>query len=323
MVRAVMWTALPAGDPAPCRAGHVRYRWVTARRVAAALGLAWCLALAPVPGRAETREQLVLDVGGEARSFYLVRPSRALEGPLPVVFCMHGSGVSQELMEQRTGFNALAEAEGFLVVYPEGRRRRWDDGRRRTTPVTVQASDDLRFVDALIDHVLARHGGDPRRVYVTGIANGGLMAHLAATQLSNKVAAIAPITRAITDKFVAEAHMQHPVSVLMVIGDRDPQSPFAGGEMRGEGFAFRLTSVEDTAAFYARALGARPAGEQAWLPADLHSRGRVVWRREYAGGTNGGEVVLYVIGGMGHAWPDWNVDTGRLIWTFFARHARA
>src|SRR6185503_2395955 len=52
--------------------------------------------------------------------------------------------------------------------------------------------DDVAFVAALLDAVPRHHAIDPRRVYATGISNGGIFAHYLAAHLAGRLAAIAP-----------------------------------------------------------------------------------------------------------------------------------
>ena len=49
--------------------------------------------------------------------------------PWPLVIALHGrlgDGASQEHL---TGLTKLSDSEGFLVVYPDGVDRSWNDGR--------------------------------------------------------------------------------------------------------------------------------------------------------------------------------------------------
>jgi polyhydroxybutyrate depolymerase len=282
----------------------------------------YCVAM---PTSAQTRETLTLDVNGTKREFVVFAPSSSKDAmsSLPAVLCLHGADVSVETTEDWYGLGRLAEEEGFLAVYPIGVGQRWNDGRRSMDkPVTIETADDLRFIDALIDHLLATWRADPKRIYVTGVANGGMITHLAATQLSRKVAAIAPISRSLIEKYVDGADMADPVSVLMVIGSADRQSPYEGGQLGRGDWVYQVISVEGTAEFYAKANGCASTEPRTQLPRDLVQDDKPAWRFGYSGGRGGSEVVLYVVEGMGHGWPEWNIDTGKLVWTFFKRHAK-
>src|SRR5207237_8315757 len=101
-----------------------------------------------------------------------------------------GGGSKSRQME-RFGRDAVCDREGFAVVYPEGEHGHWNDGRgdaNGSAPV-----DDVAFIRTLIDTLAAAYPIDTDRVYATGISNGGIMSYRLACDLSDKIAAIAPV----------------------------------------------------------------------------------------------------------------------------------
>src|SRR5437867_1721750 len=84
---------------------------------------------------------------------------------------LHGGYGQAGGMSHLTGLNDLSDLEGFLLVYPDGINRRWNDGTE-TIPNDV---NDVAFISALIDRLIAEYRVDPKRVYVTGISNGGFL----------------------------------------------------------------------------------------------------------------------------------------------------
>src|SRR3990167_7281010 len=109
-------------------------------------------------------------------------PSHNRTSPAPLVIVLHGGGGTAERMVRLTngGLNRTADREGFLVVYPNGIDKHWNDGRGadetgwRPQGETVA---DVGFGSALIEDRVQRQNADPPRVYVTGVSNGGQMAH--------------------------------------------------------------------------------------------------------------------------------------------------
>ena len=97
----------------------------------------------------------------------------------------HGGGGTGPGTERLTRFTALADREGFLVAFPEGVEKNWNDGREFTgSRAHRDHVDDVAFVTALIDAIGRAHAVDPRRVYATGISNGGIFSHYLAAHLS-------------------------------------------------------------------------------------------------------------------------------------------
>ena len=104
--------------------------------VAAAIAL-WCVLAVPLHARRppRTEERRTLRVNGEDRAYLLYVPASWRGGqPAPLVLVFHGGGGRGSGIAPHTGFSRLAEREGFVVVYPDGLNRRWNDGRRRRCP---------------------------------------------------------------------------------------------------------------------------------------------------------------------------------------------
>ena len=70
--------------------------------------------------------------------------------------------------------------------------RLWNDGSGRGT-IGVEHVDDLGFISAMIDFLEARYSADPARIYCTGFSNGASMTFSVGLNLSDRIAAIAPV----------------------------------------------------------------------------------------------------------------------------------
>ena len=109
---------------------------------------------APVEGHRSVR------VNGVERAYLTYIPSSYRRGqPAPLIFVFHGGGGRAGTIAPHTGFDRVAEREGFLVVYPDGLDRRWNDGRGYAA-----TSDDVGFVRALLVSLQRELSVDPRRV---------------------------------------------------------------------------------------------------------------------------------------------------------------
>jgi polyhydroxybutyrate depolymerase len=272
-----------------------------------------------------------LTVGGMERDYLLHVPPGMQSGrAVPLVLAFHGGGARAWSMPGLTHLDELADGEGFLVAYPDGLDRRWNDGRGMST------ADDLAFVRAVIDDIERAHNVDPRRIYATGISNGGFFSNKLACDLSDKIAAIASVAATMPEKLVAECKPSRAVSVLYIQGTKDPLVPIDGGEVgfrksRGRG---ETLSLIDSAHFWRvqdQIASATPSVET--LP-DRVDDGTHVHRKVWSGGKDGSEVVAYTIEGGGHTWPDGpqylpkfvvgtasqNLDATAAIWKFFQAH---
>ncbi len=275
--------------------------------------------------------------GGVTRTYLLhVPPRYEADAGWPLVLALHGGGTQGRSMPGLTGLSRLADRHGFLVIYPDGRGRSWNDGREDPdVPAERMKVDDVGFLTGLVDEVSRRYRVDPARVYATGISNGGFMAQRLGCEASTRVAAIAPVVATIGVELAGRCRPTRPVSVLMVNGTDDPLVPFLGGPVRvfGRVRSGRVASVGETVALWARHNRCAAAPVITREP-DRDPFDGVTVRREALTGCRGGsEVILYVMEGGGHVWPGGpqylpsrvigrasrDIDS-EVIWEFFSRH---
>ena len=260
---------------------------------------------------------------GDMNRGYLLHVPALYDGEeaVPLVIVFHGSRWTSEWMERETGFSRVSDEEGFLVVYPRGYDYQWNDWRGLPTwPTQREEVDDIQFTRDLIAHLAERYQIDSQRIYATGHANGGLMTHLVGNQLSERFAAIAPITRALTKK-IADTSIASRMPVLMVLGTNDGSSPWTGGLQRVAGQEIPVLSVAETVGHYTELNGCTGDPVEFRLPPEITRNGLGLLRTEYVEGC-AGAVLYYTIEGGVHTLPQWNLDTARVIWGFFSGHAR-
>lgn len=273
-----------------------------------------------------------LMAGGLARSYYTyVPPGLNLSRPVPVVLALHGATMNGPLMALFTGLNQKADAKGFIVVYPNGTGRMssyyWNAGNC-CGPAAKNSVDDVAFIRDVLDDLGRSYPVDPQRIYVTGMSNGAMMAYRLASELSDRIAAVAPVAGTMG---TMECQPTRPVPVLHIHGTEDEYIPFEGGKGSRSISGVCHHSVDQSIAAWVRADGCRHEPVVEELP-DRAGDGTRVTRKTYSGETDGAEVVLVVVGGGGHTWPGRDPGTTRLgrstrivsandlIWEFFERH---
>jgi polyhydroxybutyrate depolymerase len=158
----------------------------------------------------------------------------------PLLIALHGlSGWDLQLMDN-TGFNNLAEANNFIVVYPNGTGeklgdrgiRSWNGGKvgwctsGNCPPSQISKIDDVGYISKLIDDVSNRYLIDLKRVYLTGHSNGSQLAQRLACQLSDKITAVAVVAGHLA---LDTCNPNSPVSVLQIYGTEDTLNPENGG----------------------------------------------------------------------------------------------
>ena len=258
--------------------------------------------------KANSSETFVFD--GLTRTCYIhIPPSYDGTRPVPLVIVLHGYTGNARGIESLTGFSAKADKEGFIAVYPEGVAQRWNVG----FGMLKFDTDDVGFINELINRLEQKYKIDPKRIYVTGFSNGAMMSYLLGAELSDKIAAIAPVAGSIGSMTYGLEQIpepSQPVSVIGFHGTADTSVPY-----EGDGFL----SVAESVAFWVSHDGCFIIPQN-----ETMSDGKVIIS-VYTGGANGTEVVLYTIIGLDHSWPRQTIgviEATDIIWDFFASHPK-
>ncbi len=282
---------------------------------------------------------------GLERTFHIHAPPFHDESvKQPLVIALHGRGGTGESMVYitRKGFNRLADNEGFIVAYPDGIELNWNDGRmdeKAKDRAHRENIDDVGFISALIDSMIKDYNVDPKRVYITGISNGAIMAYRLACELSHKIAAIAPVDGNIPHLLLYECSPRMPVSVLAINNVNDPLVPYEGGNIYSSIRRLdlgKVLSVAESIGFWVNRNQCSTVPVVTEEPDLDPGDGTRVTRTEYTNSTDGTEVVLYSVDGGGHTWPGgvqylpaWIIgktsrdfDANEVIWSFFKKHSR-
>jgi len=136
----------------------------------------------PRPGALVGESRQTLDVAGVARSFLYYAPAGLdPDVPAPVLIVAHGFEETAAEMVAITGYDAIADREGFVVLYPEGQGRvPWNIGsgvcQGGARPVASASGDDSAFIDAMLEFVALDRAVDAEHVFMSGLASGGYLA---------------------------------------------------------------------------------------------------------------------------------------------------
>ncbi len=274
-----------------------------------------------------------LDVDRRPRT-YLVHVPKSYDGsrPVPVVLIFHGGASNAERMVRFCGLNDKADREGFLAVYPSGTgllpRALTFNGGNCCGYAVQQKVDDVAFTRAVLDDLGKVARIDPKRVYATGMSNGGIMAYRLASELSDRIAAIAPVSGPMGTE---TCHPKRPVSVLHFHGTDDEFAPFKGGRGPRSVAGIDFYSVDHSIRAWIKANGCPETPVTVQEP-DRAQDGTSITRQTYGPGREGSEVVLITIKGAGHTWPGQqplvkflgkatkNLSANDVMWEFFQRH---
>ncbi|HUW46456.1 MAG TPA: CFI-box-CTERM domain-containing protein, partial [Dehalococcoidia bacterium] len=254
---------------------------------------------------------------------------------VPLLFSFHGLGSSGVDQIDLTKFDALAEREGFIAVFPdatdltgyscnetlpplEGAEIQWNLGAGSLQ--YCAGIDDVGFVADMVDWFGDNYNIDASRIYSTGMSDGALFSYLLAFNLTDTFAGIAPVCGPMPWGFGNPTTT--PITVILMHGTADPILYYNGYGGLGGNVTY---SVDETIAYWCGVDNTTTGPvETVWGP--TISDNTKVTRYVYGGGTNGTEVILFKVDGGGHTWPSgplyslWvgavtnHIDGSALIW---------
>ncbi|HEV2035134.1 MAG TPA: PHB depolymerase family esterase [Candidatus Dormibacteraeota bacterium] len=274
------------------------------------IGIAACSQSTPaLPSRSSRSPAQTgsITFAGGARTYVLFQPLSLDPKQLaPLVIALHGYTVDKTWMEGTTHFDTLAEKAGFEVVYPQGTGNSWNAG----SCCGNNKNDDVGFIKALIDKLVRTAHIDPKRVYATGMSNGGFMAQRLACELSAQITAVASVSGSLVTE---SCNPSRAISVLEIHGTEDQTVPFQGGPIAGIGALPPTISLMKRWASL-DGCAAAPAVTQSGITT------RYVWTPC----RDGSSVVLDAIAGGGHSWfgPEampGSPDATQTVWDFFSK----
>lgn len=238
--------------------------------------------------------------------YYRVHVPPAYDGETstPMVIYIHGGGGDYRSAE-KDGMYPYADKYGFILAAPAGtgplgeRLLSWNGGNwdcgTRCGYAHEHNIDDVGFFSQMIDDLEARLNVDRKRIYATGISNGALMTNRLACDLSDRIAAFAPVAFAAAP---SNCTPKRAVPIMYIHGTADPCSPFYGAE-------------EGTCVVWgAPHIAPAQAKADFWREMDNCSANYTISYKKgnatcmsYSGCAEGVEMEFCKVEGMGHAWP--------------------
>lgn len=223
----------------------------------------------------------------------------------PLLVAMHGGGGDMGLQASSEYYQLTpkAEKEGFIIVFPNGYSKlksgklaTWNAGTC-CGDARDKKIDDVGFINKMVGRLSKQLNIDQKRIFATGMSNGGLMAYRLACELPQVFKAVATVAG--TDNTI-ECNPEQPVSVLHIHAKNDDHVLFNGGAGK-EAFGDRtkvteFISVPATIAKWVK-LNACAAAPKRTIEKNQ------VYCDTYSNCKNNTEVQLCVTETGGHSWP--------------------
>lgn len=230
-----------------------------------------------------------LPFGGATRSYRVYLPAGYNPGSsYPLIIVYHGKGGTGAGIARKTGFDLVADANAFLVAYPDGQNGNW---------VLTGTDNDIDFTTTLIQSIAANYPIDPARIYASGLSEGANLVGVLACALTDSIAGIAEVAGAIKWPFARRCVPSRPIAGIFFHGTADPVIPYDGGPSLSGATVY---SARQTAGFWAGVNGCPPPNT-VYLPDTLSDGSQVTDTLEtWSGCPEGTSVTFYTIRSGGH-----------------------
>ncbi len=252
------------------------------------------LALAGQAAQAKTQTVKMQD----GRYYRIDLPANSKSAPM--ILALHGGGGNPDQTARNSGLTKPALAAGYAVVYPAGTARRdrlltWNGGY--CCAYAAQSGvDDVAFLDRVIADAARRFGLDGRRVYMTGMSNGAIMAQRYASERPGNVRAIASVSGTIDPQI----RLRGAVPMLHIHGTNDESVPYNGGQGTGVTRTDFNSVAATVGAFRTATRATRGPDRRVIDPADDGFR---VIQDDWRDRQGRVMVRLLTVEGGGHVWP--------------------
>ena len=263
-----------------------------------------------------------INVNGVDREFILYIPSTYVStDTVPLMLNFHGWTMSASDQMNLSDMRTLSDSEKFILLYPQGTKFR--NGFYRSTHwnvgswTTGSTSDDIGFVDKLIDHISVNYNIDLERIYACGYSNGGFFSHELACNLSNKIAAIGAVSANMSTRTRDNCNPSHPTPVITVSGTNDNEVSYDGTNFEGQ------ISHNEVLNYWINynQTDANPIISN--LPNIDTNDGSTVELYQYKNGNNDVEIEHFKVVDGGHDWPgtygNMDIDANSIIWGFVSQ----
>ena len=267
-----------------------------------------------------------INVDGKDRRYWLYVPaSVAGKTNVPVVFSLHGRGGTGDPNADNSStlgkptFTALADKEGFIVVYPQGRDggtepNDWNNGFVGTTgwEATGKENADTKFIKAIVDEIKTIYNSncnisvDPKKFYLCGFSMGGMMTYACAKVLNGTFAAYGSCGGFPLNEFHLNLATKQPIPFIHMHGSSDNML----------GIKHLHTIIENLLFRNGCSLaGYQTANEKQWTTTKENGETHDFKRYDFTG-VNGVPVTTVTFKDLWHSVEE---SAPKYLWDFFSK----
>lgn len=243
-------------------------------------------------------------VSSGVERYYLLHVPADYDGEaIPLVLNFHGSLRVPEDQVEASDFGTIADREGFAVAYPAGAFASGNMQRSWNADVE-DGVDDVQFVRDIVEDVATRLNIDRSRIYATGFSGGGRMSSRLACELSDLLAAAAPVAGL---QYYEDCTPMQPIPILAIHSKADPFNHY---ELSDDSPTYWHVGVETAIEKWQAANGCGRRADETDFADNVELRAWTDCRP-------GSEIALYAVDDDNHVWPGF---ASEVVWQFFSRH---
>ena len=250
---------------------------------------------------------------GVGRPYILHVPNGVNENS-SLVFFLHGYQGDARAYQSFLGLDAVADEHNFIVCYPQGSNDfqgtpHWNAGLR------ISNVDDVGFLVALANKIVADNNLDPSRVFTSGLSNGGFMSYTLMCEAPETFRAMASIIGTMSGDTYNTCPYDRPKPILQLSGLDDKIVPIDGSMTTSGGWG-GAPHMDDIINKWCEVNACNVSfTEEIGLDTDVI---------RYSTEDGLSNIWYYKISNFGHEWPT-EINSARLngaelIWEFFDQY---
>ncbi|MDF3822128.1 PHB depolymerase family esterase [Leptospira sp. 96542] len=266
-----------------------------------------------------------LPIEGRTRTFLIHYPKKWKGEKIPLIIALHGRLGNGAYMINQTKLDVLSDEKNVIVVFPDGFRRSWADGRG-STPADEHKVNDVRFIESVAKYMIQEGSVDPSFIFLLGHSNGGFMAQRLALEKPELWRGVLSVSSQLSVFALKLKTPKTPVSVGILVGTADPIVPYSGGYVKDGG---EILSAEDSFLRWKNWNGCEGEKKETVTTPEEGLRIETI---TYSGCNANTKIKLYKMIGVGHVWPGekpmfkyWDkgiqlktVQGSDFVWDFFS-----
>tara|TARA_B100002051_G_scaffold235045_1_gene235255 strand:+ start:2713 stop:3621 length:909 start_codon:yes stop_codon:yes gene_type:complete len=273
-------------------------------------------------------EERVIEHEGLERSFLIYVPTNIKENA-PLVVAIHGYTSSAKTLMGYSGINQVADKEGFLVAYPQGTKDSRDNNFFNVGYEFHSDSkvNDVNFIREIVFNLTKDYKLNSKRVFATGMSNGGDMSYLLACTSSDLFTAVAPVAGVMMKDTLENCNPVKKIPIFEIHGTKDSISKFEG-DMNNEDKWGAYYDLPSTIEFWVN-KHALSEKETIQLKNKNTEDGTTITFERYWSDESQREVWFYIVNDGNHTWPgmtglfsrtaNQDINSAEEIWKFFSK----